>query len=539
MKRISAIVCKMWESKWVTVVKYTLPLFLILLCYTKKESESYLFIQLLELGLVIVISDIIRNKIIRRFVNTLFLLILNVQIAVMIFGTTYVTWVMLSNLSSLEDLTGHGRVYVFAFLMVIIDLILPVNTIFNVLNENFKLKCLSGCLVAELVLTMVLGAEFSPIYSIFLTASDGVSVVSKAKEYANSSVDASEFYTDSVIDCISKPNYLPDNPNVILIFTEGLSQNIITDERIITPNLREYESKSINFTNYYNHTFATYKGLIGQLYSGYTWEDGNTNNLTSVQDIFKDQGYTTSFINTEPENYQFTRYLESFGFDSLISDANGNQTGVLNSLTDKEAYDTLWDVVSEQAESGEPFFTSIYTFGTHCSLDSPDEIYGDGSNPLLNKFYNMDYQFGKFMEKFEESELADNTIIVFTTDHCTYEDDDFISTFPDYYRESYECDIIPFFIYYKGMYPFERDAEGCTSIALAPTILDFLDLSAPNYFLGSSVFSNVLAKGDFNTVFAESINMYETSNGIEELSDIESDIIGGKLDRYYILSQQE
>ena len=35
-----------------------------------------------------------------------------------------------------------------------------------------------------------------------------------------------------------------------------------------------------------------------------------------------------------------------------------------------------------------------------------------------------------------------------------------------------ECDKIPLFFYYKGMEASERDTEGSTSIALAPTILD-------------------------------------------------------------------
>ncbi len=539
MRNIITRIRGVWSSKWLSVTKYLLPLLLIIWCYSKKVSESYLLVQLIELFLIVLLSEIIHNKVVRRVVNTVLLLILNVQIAVMIFGTTYVTWVMLSNLSSLEDLSGHGALYILAVIVVIIDLILPVNPIFEGLwKEERKLKLLSGCLAVELVLTMVIGAEFSPLYNICLTASDGISVVSRAREYADATVDESEFYHDEILNCLGKPEDLPSNPNVILIFTEGLSQNIVSDERNITPNIREYESKSLNVTNYYNHTFATYKGLVGQLYSGYSWQDGDTNNLISIQDILGDKGYQTSFINTEPTNYQFVRYLETFDFDTLVSDADGGQTGIANSLTDKEAYNTLWDVVSEQAESGQPFFTSIYTFGTHCSFDSPDEVYGDGSNPLLNKFYNMDYQFGQFMEKFEESELAENTIIVFTADHCTYEDDDFTETFPDYYRESYECDMVPMFIYYKGMTPSEWDAEGCTSITLAPTILDYLDVSAPNYFMGNSLFANLWEKSDFNSVFAESLNVFETSDGIVELSDIESDMIGDKLDQYYILSQQ-
>ena len=41
-------------------------------------------------------------------------------------------------------------------------------------------------------------------------------------------------------------------PNVILIFTEGLSKNIIEDERNIMPNVKALQEESISFENYFN-----------------------------------------------------------------------------------------------------------------------------------------------------------------------------------------------------------------------------------------------------------------------------------------------
>ena len=527
--------------------KYLFPLLLVFICYTKKHSESYLVFQTMELAIIILLTECIRNRFIRRTINTVLLLLFNVQLVVMIFGTTYVSWVMLSNLSSLKDISGHGIIYMVAITLVVIDLFLPMGSIYMIKTNScsdqnqsniFPYKFLAIVLALELAFTMCLGAEFSPLYNVYATASDGCEFVAKAREYANTEVDAGEFYHEGVDDRIAKPELLPDNPNIILIFTEGLSQNIVTDERNITPNIRKYEEQSLNFTNYYNHTFATYYGLQGQLYSGYSWSLGEPNNLISLQDILSDNGYHTTFINTEPNNYQFLKYLESFDFDELVTDSDEDCTGLVASLSDGQAYDKLWEVVSEESESGQPFFSAIYTFGTHASFDSTEEMYGDGSNALLNKFYNMDYQFGKFMEKFEKSEMADNTIIIFTADHCTYEEEDYTNTFLDYERESYECDKIPLFFYYKGMESTEWDTGGSTSIALAPTILDYLDISGPNYFMGSSLFSDIWSKSIFNSVFAEASNIYETSHGIEVLSDAEMDMIGDKLERYYILEQQ-
>ena len=107
--------------------------------------------------------------------------------------------------------------------------------------------------------------------------------------------------------------------DIILIFTEGFSHHIIDDSRNITPTIKEYESKSISFRNYYNHTFATYRGIEGQLFSGYQIENNSRNYLISLPKFLSGQGYKTEFINNEPKNKEFTDYLSDLGFDNIYS----------------------------------------------------------------------------------------------------------------------------------------------------------------------------------------------------------------------------
>lgn len=67
-------------------------------------------------------------------------------------------------------------------------------------------------------------------------------------------------------------------PNVIVIFTEGMSFNVIDSVNNlglgVTPKLDEIMKKSFFFINYYNHTAATFRGLRGQLTSAYQFKDG-------------------------------------------------------------------------------------------------------------------------------------------------------------------------------------------------------------------------------------------------------------------------
>ena len=117
----------------------------------------------------------------------------------------------------------------------------------------------------------------------------------------------SQFYNEKVEGGIERPAQLASKPNIVLIFTEGLSQNIIDDERNIMPNIRQFESEAVYFENYYNHTAATYRGIIGSLYSAHQFNNNDKNCLVSLQSVMKKNGYHTLFLNPEPANKDFSQ----------------------------------------------------------------------------------------------------------------------------------------------------------------------------------------------------------------------------------------
>ena len=249
-------------------------------------------------------------------------------------------------------------------------------------------------------------------------------------------------------------------------------------------NIRNFQKKSLTFKNYYNHTFATFMGLQGQLYSGYQQNNYDKTSLIPIHKILKDSGYSTCYVLTEPKSSEMVEYIDSMGFDEVITENDEKLLrGASSSISDKDAYRMFFDTAMEENKEDSPFFLAMYTLGTHVGLDSVDEKFGNGANPVLNRFYDMDVQFGAFFEKFMSSPLADNTIIFFTTDHASYQDNDFMRAFPDYHRKYVWLDKIPLSVFYKGVVPNVMDAGGRNSIDLAPTILDFLDISGGGTFL--------------------------------------------------------
>lgn len=524
-----------------TLLKYGFSAVLTFMAYRTVGEAKYLFAALAELALIIAASDCIMTKKPRLaiVINDLLTLFYNIQMLVMFFGNSYVILAMLDNLGLLEDLSGKAAEYGFGTVLMLIFSLLPIKKIKLPPFGEGALRALCGALALELCLTMAWGNGFSPFYAYFDLAAQKYKIERQRRAIAESGEDMTAFFHSvGIQDFRKKSESLGEKPNVILVMAEGLSSNIIYDERDIMPKTAELMKRALNFTDYYNHTFATYRGIIGQLYSGYQDKNLDTNSLVSLQDILKNNGYNTAFINTEPYNTQFAEYLDSLNFDEVIGTTENECRGLTNSISDKDAFDLLFGAASEKESVGEPFFITMYTFGTHASFNSVDEKFGDGGDRLLNKFHNLDCQLGAFVDRFENSSLSDNTIFIFTADHATYADNDFINSFPDYKRVSTVTDEMPLIIYHKGIEAEEISAGGRNTLDLAPTVCDYLDISEANYFLGCSLFAPKQNNNSYDTVFFGDVYYDTDGDAVAEISQSKREIVNGLITKYFTAKLQ-
>ncbi len=287
--------------------------------------------------------------------------------------------------------------------------------------------------------------------------------------------------------------------NVIVLFAEGTSFELISEK--LTPNTFALMKKSLSFENYFNHTASTYRGVRGSLASCYQLQGGMNAKATGLNQINKEQlaqaiaptinlatilrdrQYKTIFLSPHRINDPFNNFLETLGFHKVEAVANNRV------LSDKEIYQRLYELIRAEQASDKKFFIASYIFGTHEGMDSPDIKYADGDNAYLNKFHNQDYWLGLFLEKLEAEGLLKNTLLIYTSDHSTYPSAAFKQTFKS--EAEYFVGRIPLLIYTEGLKPQIIDAANKNSLALAPTILNILDInSIPNYFLGDSLFAS-------------------------------------------------
>lgn len=520
-----------------TIITYGFPVVLIALAQRVSHDPRYAWMSLVELVLLWSLTNLLVKRLPRvaGVVKGILLALFNIQQLVLLFGGTYVSAIMLSNLGSIEDIQGGAGLYALGIAALVLLTFLRTRGVGKRGVADYAV--LAGAVVAWGIAGASMGWSYSPLVSYPLVLQETQRNAAFAENVKNGHGDAGKFYHDGVQGGIDKPaeaQALGQTPNVVLIFTEGLSQSVVEDPRSLMPNVASYEQRSLDFTNYYNHTFATYRGLQGQLFSGEQLGNLDSSNYVSLQGILGLNGYQTTFINVEPNNSDFTSYLNDLGFNQVITEEGVNPEGGAQSLSDRQAYEYLLKTMEEQNGSGKPFFIAMYTVGTHATFDSPDKRFGDGSDPELNKFYNADYWFGQFMSEFQNSDLADNTIIVFTADHASYVDMGWNQAFPDYERAFGSLDRVPFFIYYKGVKPQKVDAQGRNSLDMAPTLLDYLDVSAPNYFLGSSLFLQKDPSKYLETTFWQEGIIRSTATGqIETMSQADQDKVTATLQEYF------
>lgn len=327
--------------------------------------------------------------------------------------------------------------------------------------------------------------------------------------------------------------------NIILLFTEGTSNYVLSEQ--ITPNAIYLKNKGLTFDNYFSHTAATFRGIRGQLLSGYQFIGGyyrdktglsQTNKLLlkskipqdiNLVSILSENGYKTIFISPHAQNGTFTNFLEQIGFSNIIS-AYADKTS-----TDKELYDLIYKNIMHEHEKGEKFFIASYIYGTHFDMDSPDLKYGDGSNSYLNKFYNQDHWFGEFFKKLENTDVLNNTLLIFTSDHATYPSLDCKKTFNT--KSDYFVDRIPLIFYTKNMQHVVIDAKNRNSIDFAPTVLNMLNIDSPNYFLGKSLFTDT---GSVFSYISTVGGFFDTSTGEIIKKDPDEDILK-KIKDYFLI----
>ncbi|MBJ8789791.1 sulfatase-like hydrolase/transferase [Citrobacter freundii] len=449
------------------------------------------------IALIFTMLHIKITSILRGFAFILMLIlaiIISVQIGSVISIGEYIPPLALANISEMNSIGWKVKVVPFAVL--IISAIISI-----VLNKIKAKKKIRKIIIISLLMSLAI--PISPITSFF--ASLHTNYI-ESKDYNMSPYEMDSIKLKYKKNEVTKNSYSHalingDRKNILVIFVEGMSSLVISKD--LTPNIYKLRENGISFSNYYNHTAATFRGLRGQLTSSYQMTGGYYKDKTGIgqsnkRDIdtkfnkydyitklttsLEDNGYYTYFQASNSIHAPLSLMLDTLNFNRIYGREDYKKN--TGELTDKESFDLL---LNNLKDAKEPFFYGIYTVGTHLGLDSPDIKYRDGKNEYLNHFHQMDYWLGDFIAKFNKTEISKNTIIILTTDHASFPTEDYRNTFNTTNKEF--VDKIPLIILNHEIKAGDINAHGLNSLSLTPTILDIVGVNKlNNMFLGDSLF---------------------------------------------------
>ena len=226
-----------------------------------------------------------------------------------------------------------------------------------------------------------------------------------------------------------------EGKNLILITAEAFSHKVVDPER--TPTLYRMMTEGIYFTDYYHQLWGcgTTGGEFANLMSIVPY--GGTTTMMEVvqQDMFltmgrqlQEQGYASgSFHNNDHTYYSRHKTHEKLGYDKFLGWGNG----IERMLKDRSDEEMIFTTVEKYLDQ-QPFSLYYMTLSGHSPYSR--------SNSVANKYYNdvkdmnasepikcymacnmsLEYAMRRVIEKLEELGIADDTVIVISTDHYPY-----------------------------------------------------------------------------------------------------------------------
>ena len=310
--------------------------------------------------------------------------------------------------------------------------------------------------------------------------------------------------------------------NVIILQLESLNEYVIGKKingKEITPNLNKFFYENIYCTNMYNQGLGTtadsefeMENSMYPLENGYVFQKYYGNKWNDIYSTLKEDGYYTSFMHPNVSTFWNRDAVYNSGYN--IDEYNDINTfeDIENAgefYSDEGFFEKAVDIMNTYEEK---FCTALVSVTTHI----PFELGGVSNleDKLTIKYEDVeeyeewvfknyilscnfvDYAFGKFIEKLEETKLIDNSILIVYGDHGSgiIVENDLNKLYQDNNLEYTEFektlkDIhIPFGMKIPTVENSKTIDRAVSKIDIKPTILDLLGIKQ-NFSLGDTIFS--------------------------------------------------
>ena len=349
-------------------------------------------------------------------------------------------------------------------------------------------------------------------------------------------------------------NTVLTQPNIILLLADDLGYNEIGSygQKIIqTPELDKIANNSMRFTNFYagnaacapsravlltgkKPTNSPIRGNAG-FFGNNRWEGvALDKNEFTLGEMFKTAGYQTAFIGKwhldNPDDVQ--TWAAGHGFDFAVQEqwtarfggrefppnrlwVNGDKEFIPYDYRDYDCKDHLRTDIAfdflENKEKNKPFFLFMSYRAPH-SFEGPirdKKLYSDKGWPEIERVHAakitlLDKQVGRLLNKLEEMNELDNTMILFTSDNGPHfatggHDLEFFNSngkLKGGKRDLYEGGIrVPLLAFWKGKIDSGSVSNHISGFQdIMPTFSDAIGIETPKQTNGISFLPTLLGK---------------------------------------------
>ena len=257
-------------------------------------------------------------------------------------------------------------------------------------------------------------------------------------------LNVSEESTDENLFYDQKISYTNDNKNLIFIYLEQFERTYLDQALFpeLTPNLINLEKKSISFTDISvpKATNWTIGGMTASQCGVPLFTPiASGNSMSGIDefmplakcagDILKDAGYDMRYIGGSDLDfggkgkfYKSHGFNDVYGFKELRPYLRDPRYRSPWGVHDDELLEIIFKKAEELHDQNEPFGIFALTLDTHhpngyISKPCYEKKYLNGNNKILNSIHCVDMLMGAFTDKFVNSPLYENTILVIASDH--------------------------------------------------------------------------------------------------------------------------
>ncbi|WP_372743949.1 sulfatase-like hydrolase/transferase [Lutibacter sp.] len=251
--------------------------------------------------------------------------------------------------------------------------------------------------------------------------------------------------------------YSQDRPNVIFVMPDDISHNSFSyykNNGPQTPNIDKLADESVQLTDF--HVSPSCSPTRAALLTGRpsdvvgVWHTINGRNMMradeiTMADIFKLNGYATGLFfkwhlgdnypfrpkdrgfenvawikgggtGQQPDYWGNTNNKASIWVNDNLVEMTDEDDGIEGAFTTNFFFNRAFEFMEENINKGKPFFTYLPLATAHAPHVMPPDT-REGINAKTATIENIDKNMGRLIQFLEDKGIADNTILIFTTDN--------------------------------------------------------------------------------------------------------------------------